>query len=532
MPTGFGGESSPCGEYTRASQRVALASRVLFPDRTKSSERTWDREMARKKPALASIKDARDHARAIVETIQVPLLLLNRQLRVVTANKSFYQTFHARPREVVQHAFFSLNGGQWDVRKLREQIDNLLRQGVPVRGFEPDHQFVGAGRRQLMLDANRVFLDGAETQMILISIEDVTERKGAEQALKQSEATFRALIESASQAILAVSAGGTIVLINRATEEMFGYPREELLQQPLDVLVPEYARDRHRQYHGEYYANPRRRPMGIGLDLQARRKDGSLFPVEIGLDTFESPQGRCGVAFATDISQRKRLEKAEEINRQEIRALASRLLTVQEEERRRVSREIHDDLGQQLAALTFDLGGLAAEPFPEAARVQLRALQGRLVKLSEAARHLAYQLHPSILEDLGLAAALRALCEEFSRHNGIVVKYRDKKVPRELPIEVTSCLYRVAQAALQNVIQHSGVKCVYVTLSGQDRAVMLSIRDDGAGFDPVSAKGRGGLGLVSMEERVRLVGGTLIIESKPGRGTRIAAVIPLAGGRT
>lgn len=480
-------------------------------------------------PALASIQDARDHARAIVETIREPLLLLNPQLRVITANQSFYQTFHVRPRDVALKAFFSLSGGQWDVRELREQVDNVLSRGIHATGVKLDYELPRTGRRQLLVNASRVFLDAAETQMLLISIEDITERKAAEQALKQSEATFRALIDSASQAILAVNADGNIVLANPATEEVFGYSRGELLQQPLDWLVPEYARGHHREYHAEYYINPRRRPMGIGLDLQARRKDGTLFLVEIGLDTFESPQGRCGVAFVSDISERRRLERAEEISRQEIRTLASRLLTVQEEERRRISREIHDDLCQRLAALAFDIGGLAAEPYSDAARNHLRALQRRLVEVYEAARHLAHQLHPSILEDLGLTAALRGLCEELSQRDGVAVKFRHKKVPQAVPTEVTSCVYRVAQAALQNATTHSGAKHVFVTLNGQDRALMLSIRDDGAGFDSLTVKEKGGLGLVSMEERVRLVGGTLTIESKPGRGTRIAAMIPLAG---
>jgi len=150
-----------------------------------------------------------------------------------------------------------------------------------------------------------------------------------------------------------------------------------------------------------------------------------------------------------------------------VQALAGSLLTAQEDERRRVSRELHDHICQQLASLAIDIGGLAADPPPpEDARRRLAALQARVVKASEETRHIAYELHPSILDDLGLVASLRDLCKQFSaRARDITLEFNDVAVLAPVPREVASCLYRVAQESLQNIAKHAGAKHVSVTLT-------------------------------------------------------------------
>jgi PAS domain S-box-containing protein len=565
---------------------------------------------------------------------------------------------------------------------------------------------------------------------------------------------------------------------------MFGYNHEELLGQPLDLLVPKDVQHRHREYHEAFFANPRNRPMGMGLDLQGQRKDGSRFPIEVSLNHIETSEGRLGVAFVSDITERKRaeealhqselqyrglfehmreglayckmifenglgsdflyltvnerfeiltglkdvtgkrvteviprirevdpglleiyarvaltgipekfemfinslgqwysvsvycpqngffvaifdainerkqmedalrekeerlrlavdstglgtfdfdprtgkliwsdvskayfglppdaevddatfrkgihpedrdrvqriveeamrpeshgqyateyrtigindgkerwisawgrvlfdrlgqperfigvmlditdkkrLEKAVEASRNEIRALAASLLTAQEEDRRRVSRELHDQICQQLASLAIDMGGLAADPPPpEDAQSRLKALQARVVKASEETRHIAHELHPSVLDDLGVVASLQSLCKEFSERVGIPVEFTNVALPGSVPREVASCLYRVAQESLQNIAKHASAKHVSVALTLQKGTEVLTIADDGTGFDQEAVKGRGGLGLIGMEERARLVNGKLSIAAQPGHGTRIAIEVPL-----
>jgi signal transduction histidine kinase len=269
--------------------------------------------------------------------------------------------------------------------------------------------------------------------------------------------------------------------------------------------------------------------MGIGLILEARRKDGTSFPVEIGLSAIETTGGRLAVAFVSDITQRRQLEQVARTHTQEVQALAASLLTAQEEERRRVSRELHDQICQQLASLAIDIGGLAASStLPEAMNSRLKDFQSRIVKASEETRHIAYELHPSVLDDLGLVASLRALCKDFSERNRDVdLKLSGATLPHSLQREAASCIYRVAQEGLQNIVKHADAKHVSVALTYKKGVVALTIADDGVGFTQPAVASRGGLGLIGMEERARLVNGKLSITARPGHGTRIALSIPL-----
>lgn len=233
------------------------------------------------------------------------------------------------------------------------------------------------------------------------------------------------------------------------------------------------------------------------------------------------------LVIGREVTEERRLQKVAEAAHEKIRALAARLMAAQEEERRRLSRELHDDLCQNLASLSIDIGGLIAEqPTPDAARTQLEALQRRVIHVAESARHIAYQLHPSVLDDLGLVAALRALCDEFSEREEIAVAFQHEGPRGLISRETAACCFRVAQEALKNIARHSGSEYASVTLSETEDQIMLCIEDDGAGFDLATVKGKGRLGLVSMEERARLVNGRLSIEAEPGRGSRIVLTAP------
>jgi PAS domain S-box-containing protein len=362
---------------------------------------------------------------------------------------------------------------------------------------------------------------------------DITRRKLGEIATQASESMIRALLDSSAQSVIVVGEDRRIEMANAYSEGMFGYPREELLGLPIEKLIPEESRERHAENQQIYFADLQSRPMGIGMNLEACRKDGTRFPVEIGLSGIRTPRGRLAVAIVSDITQRRQLEQAAATHTKEVEALAARLLTVQEEERRRVSRELHDQICQQLASLAIDISGYAATPSPSAEERErrLKDLYTRVVKASETARHLAYELHPSVLDDLGLVASLRALCRQFSRTEGIAVKFDNAVMPAPITREIASCAYRVAQESLQNIARHSGASKVSVRLKTVKTGLSLSIADNGVGFDVETARGGGGLGLIGMEERTRLVGGKLSITATPRRGTRLALEMPLTAGK-
>ena len=164
----------------------------------------------------------------------------------------------------------------------------------------------------------------------------------------------------------------------------------------------------------------------------------------------------------------------------------------------------------------------------------MHELSGRVKQLSSAVHDLSHQLHPTKLEQLGLVAAVRGLCNELGHAHGLGIEFAAEQVPSSIPDDTALCLYRIAQEALRNVIKHSGARHARVELRGSPDAISLRISDDGSGFDPDSAAGKGGLGLVSMRERLRLVGGEITIDSRPSGGARIDVRIPLvpsAAGR-
>jgi len=213
---------------------------------------------------------------------------------------------------------------------------------------------------------------------------------------------------------------------------------------------------------------------------------------------------------------------------QERQAFASRIAAAQESERRRIARELHDGLIQDLAGLAMDLGRRAAAlPAPNDLRKEFQFLQNRVVKAAEAARHVAYELHPSELDDLGLEKALRAYCEQFETETGIAVDFKSRKVRSALARDAASCIYKVAQEALRNVAKHSNAKQAKVVLEPVNKHLRLRVSDRGRGFNLSSLQSANGLGVASMRERVQLCNGKFSIASEPGKGTDVIVEIPL-----
>jgi len=216
-----------------------------------------------------------------------------------------------------------------------------------------------------------------------------------------------------------------------------------------------------------------------------------------------------------------------------LRLLTGKLMQAQEEERRRLARELHDGLSQQLAMLTVELGMVAKE-VPESAPAiheQLCRLRDRSESLSNDLRRMMHQLHPAVLEHLGLVAALRNHCGEFSENEGIRVRFRVVSELNRVPPETAVCLYRIAQEALRNVSKHSGAREAWVEIDQQGDEILLSIVDQGLGFDSETPKAGKCLGLISMRERVRLLGGTVKIKSAPGEGTQVNVRVPVQWGK-
>ena len=355
----------------------------------------------------------------------------------------------------------------------------------------------------------------------------VRQRDEAVRKQMESRSMAQAFFEAASEAILIVNQEGNVAMSNPAAEKMFGYTRAELAGQKVETLVPERLRARHVGERDGYFRRPQTRPMGLGMDLAARRRDGTEFFSEISLSHIRTEQGVFAVVFVTDISKRRAYEDEVRKQQDELRLLAGRLMTAQDDERRRIARDLHDDLTQRLAFLAIDLGKLASKTVSEEVMPQLRPLQKRAAEAAEAVRQISHQLHPSILDDLGIEAALEQYCQEFEERTGIVTRFNSHDVPLAMKPEIASSVYHIAQECLRNISKHAQARQASVTLESADSHLRLQVKDDGVGMKPGRLQSGAHIGVAGMKERANLVKGELSIESEPGRGTEVSVTVPL-----
>jgi signal transduction histidine kinase len=259
-----------------------------------------------------------------------------------------------------------------------------------------------------------------------------------------------------------------------------------------------------------------------GLEYRIIRPNGDVRHVHARCDEKPDEVGRPHHAFGTiqDITDRKRTEA-------QLEDLAGRLINTQEEERRRIGRELHDHVSQRLAVLAIMTDRLRADSsLPAPVQAALDAIYSEADEISTEVHTLSHQLHSSVIDQVGLVPALEALLTEHSGLHGIHVEFSRCAVSHDLSSDAALCLLRIAQESLGNVIRHSRASTVRVDLRDAGDGVLLSIEDDGMGFQPQATETSAGLGFISMRERLRLVRGTLRVQSIPSQGTRIEAWVP------
>jgi signal transduction histidine kinase len=213
--------------------------------------------------------------------------------------------------------------------------------------------------------------------------------------------------------------------------------------------------------------------------------------------------------------------------REALERMGGQLIEAQEQERSRIARDLHDDICQRLALLSVELDLANSNLHRSVEPMDLGEIQEHCIEIARDVQSLSHQLHSSTLEILGLVVALRSLGEDLSRQHKLTVTFEERDVPKYLPNDISLCLFRVAQEALHNAIKYSGVKEFTVELIGMPNEICLVVTDKGKGFELGTQSGQG-LGLVSMRERVHFVNGTFSITSKPGEGTKVVAVVPVA----
>ncbi len=261
------------------------------------------------------------------------------------------------------------------------------------------------------------------------------------------------------------------------------------------------------------------------MEYRFRRHDGQFRWISShGVPQFNSKEEFLGyIGSCIDNTDRVTAER-------EARELSERLINAQEGERARVAQELHDDVSQRLARLALDLGRLQNLQRPHVDfDAVVAGVREELMRLNEDVHALSYNLHPSVLVDLGLDAALKAECDHVSRRSAIAISLKLRDLPRAVPRDVALGVFRVAQEALRNAAEHGRAESIDVTLRGVDDGLQLAVRDNGIGFDPSRHRHHPSLGLASMKARIRLLNGELDLESAPGEGTMVVAWVPVYG---
>jgi PAS domain S-box-containing protein len=264
------------------------------------------------------------------------------------------------------------------------------------------------------------------------------------------------------------------------------------------------------------------------LELEMVRPDGTTRLIRSRGETVKDTRGRIvGLrGTAQDITERKLSEEA-------LAGVSGKLLEAQEQERTRIARELHDDVSQQLALLSGEIHKIQ-EALPMSARElrnRVNELGKRTSEISTSIHSLSHELHSSRLEYLGLVSAMRGFCKEFGEKYKVNVDFDSEGMPASVPQEISICLFRVMQEGLHNAVKHSGVRLFEVKVHGSPAEIQLIVRDSGVGFESELVRDNQGLGLISMQERVRLVNGTILIASRPGSGTKIEVRVPLSVGK-
>jgi hypothetical protein len=406
-------------------------------------------------------------------------------------------------------------------------IEQFGATGVTTRRMGRQSEIVGlrANGEEFPVEASISQSVVGGKKLFTVILRDITQRKRSEAALKDSAERYQRLMNLVPDAIW-VEREGCIRLANRACLELLCAESDTqvLGRSPFEFIHPEF--------HALAQARRERLMLGVGNDPRVEKRivrlDGQVKDVEMVETSFRDDGTTVILAVLRDISERKRADGELHQSREQLRRLSAALQEVREEEKARIARELHDELGQALTGLKMDLEEIVAqlEPRQTDALERARAMRSLLDSTVSSVRRIATELRPLMLDDLGLIATIEWLVGDFAGRTGVDIQMELPGPEFAVEPDLSTALFRVLQESLTNVARHAGASRAEVRLSCSESDIRLQVRDNGHGIDPDRAdKGRT-LGLLGMRERANMVGGELVIDSSPGAGTSIVMTVP------
>jgi PAS domain S-box-containing protein len=401
----------------------------------------------------------------------------------------------------------------------------LRRWHIPESALPPGS--VVLYRESTLWERNRkyiipaIVLIAAETLLIVGLLWQRGRKRTAEAGLRESEKRFRVMADTTPSLVWMCDAQGKVTYLNEHRIAFTGRDPNARFGDTWIAYV--HADDQMKILDTLSRALKARQP--FSQEYRLRRSDGVyrwMFDVASPRVNGDGSFGGF-IGSAIDTTDQKLAHEA-------LEKVSGQLIEAQEKERSRIARDLHDDICQRLALLSMELeqADRSSDGSPASTKKNLEEVRKHCSEIAGDVQSLSHQLHSSRLDYLGIVAAIRGFCGELAKQHEVNIAFSETDVPANLPTDVSLCLFRVAQEALHNALKYSGVRQFTVELSGMEGGVQLVVSDAGAGFDVQAAKKKGGLGLVSMQERIRLVHGSFAVESQPWQGTRIIAAVPLA----
>ena len=460
---------------------------------------------------------------AIVEASEDAIFVTDISGIVTDWNKGAEKLYGYTADEIIGQSIFLLVPS--DRSSICARVMEKVQQGQSLGHSESVRRKKNGELVAISITASPIFTPEGKVVGLSAIERDITERKHQETILRDSEERLRLAAHAGKMFAYEWDAATDVIVRSEESTNILGLDPSVRLtgEQALERIHPD---DREKVVAAMAALTPEKPSLKVSYRI-LRPDDTQIWVERNSLAHFDE-QGRIVriVGMVADITERKRAEAA-------LFNARLKLIEAQEQERTRIARELHDDIGQRLALLTIELNQLHmnANSLPADVRDSLEQLGKQSSEIASDTQSLSHELHSARLEYLGIAAAMKGFCREFSEKQHVEIDFKSHDVPGSLPPDISLCLFRVLQEALHNSAKHSGANSFVVRLWGAPNEICLSVRDSGAGFDSEAVKESHGIGLISMEERLTLVNGTLYIDSHPNIGTTIYARVPLNAER-